>query len=214
MMSYENFVSRVCTAMNAYFALTREAASVTVYPTDQRTENSHYDLVICSGNPPRISRMNLDPEYSRLQSGYSYGKLLLDILDRIRTLGSEPMQGSVPFESANRAGRLPAEEHEEYRKILEEFIADYYSWCSRFLSDYSREDIFTAGLKKQMESIDALKERIDGSRLDGRVVCFTDLYRQYINAAIQREDEGLLLENLFAVPERMYVEFTQFGFLK
>ena len=69
-------------------------------------------------------------------------------------------------------------------------------------------------LKEGMAKISFVMKHLELSWLDDRIVGFTDLYMHYINAALSQNDEELLMENLFAVPEQMQYEFTEFGYLR
>lgn len=99
--------------------------------------------------------------------------------------------------------------------ILEGFLSFYEKVCEDYIlkhRDYSGI-YFQAWYQSTGKVIlDDIREQVTPFSLDKRVQGFVNLYQHYISAAMDDEDNELLLENLYAVPEQMRHEFLKFGF--
>lgn len=101
--------------------------------------------------------------------------------------------------------------------VLSEFLEYYQKRCELFINTHSKEfsgKYFGKWYQTECkETLEVIRSKLDGSRLDERVAGFVRLYRCYIDAALERENEDLLLDNLYAIPTEMKREFLSFGFL-
>lgn len=105
-----------------------------------------------------------------------------------------------------------------YKEELFRFFKYYQDQCENFIRTY--DGSFSGSYFKDWyqtkgnEILQIIKQNLDFSRLDERVNGFIQLYQFYILSAQAQINEELLLENLFAVPNRLESEFTAFGFLR
>lgn len=104
-----------------------------------------------------------------------------------------------------------------YKKILSDFIKYYQNSCSEYMNTHADNfsgEYFSKWYQSEgLQKLEDVQRHLNISMLDSKVESFTELYRHYIEESLNECDEDLLLENLYAVPERMLYEFSMFGFL-
>lgn len=96
-------------------------------------------------------------------------------------------------------------------------LLESYSNAIAFLKDKDQktyETFYKWYSDKGVACFEDIKDNIRRDKLDNRFKAFMDIYKSYLDDAMEEDSKQTLLDFLYIIPQRMKADFLKFGFLQ
>lgn len=108
--------------------------------------------------------------------------------------------------------KVPVEFYNAYCELMESYDSAMVFLNARDRRAY--EIFYEWYIREGLNYYEDIMTNIITEKLDNRFIVFMDIYKSYLDDAIEEDSKQVILEFLYMIPKRMREDFQRFDFLK